>query len=161
MARNNSSVEFAKAFKLRKQLVNAALKWERHLGVAPSITTAVSELDAARLVGMKEDNYCRDGRLRTAVSRDVDFVCNRTRYQVTANRPSGKPWSKVTLVSRKTEEKRPFGWDKLIWLLYDRRYVLQEAWVFTAKKYRKLFSHLTRLSPDHMRKGRCLFENSN
>ncbi len=43
---------------LRKQLVDVALEWEKHFGVAPSITSAISELGAARLVGMSEDAYC-------------------------------------------------------------------------------------------------------
>jgi hypothetical protein len=40
---------------LRKQLVDVALEWEKQFGVAPSITSAISELGAARLVGMSED----------------------------------------------------------------------------------------------------------
>ena len=151
----------SKALELRTRLVSVALEWERHLGVAPSITSAVSELDAALLVGMKEDVYCSDGQLRTAVSKDTDFICGGIRYQVTANRPSEKKGSPVTLVSQKTETKKPFGWDRLIWILYDRQYIMQEAWEFTADEYRKGFSHLTRLSPDHMRKGIRLFPDSN
>jgi hypothetical protein len=151
----------SKALELRKLLVQVALDWESHLGVAPSITNAVTELDAAFLVGMNEDAYCSEGRLRTAVSKDTDFICNGIRYQVTANRPSGKQGSPVTLVSQKTEKKRRFGWDRLIWILYDRLYVIQEAWEFTADDYRKSFNNLTRLSPKHMRQGRCIFPASN
>ena len=40
---------------LRKQLVDVALEWEKHFGVAPSITSAISELGAARLVGMSRE----------------------------------------------------------------------------------------------------------
>lgn len=141
---------------LRNRLVEIALKWEKHFGIAPSITSSVSEIDAARIVGMNEDNYCAAGIGRTAVSKDVDFVCSGIRYQVTANRPSKKPGSFVTLVSQKTERKRPFGWDRLIWILYDKLYVIQEAWEFTADEYRAQFENEKRLSPEHMRKGRCL-----
>jgi hypothetical protein len=95
--------------------------------------------------------------VRTAVTEGFDFVCDGVRYQVTANRPSGKPGSPVSKVGQKTEKKKPFGWDRLIWILYDRHFVLQEAWEFTAEEYRAAFKHLTRLSPEHMRKGRCLF----
>lgn len=64
----------------------------------------------------------------------------------------------MTLVSQKTEKKKkPFGWHRLIWMLYDRSYILQEAWEFTADEYREKFEHLTRLSPTHMRQGRSLF----
>jgi hypothetical protein len=154
-------VSNSKAADLRRQLVEVALEWESYFGVAPSITSSISELDAALLVGMKEDTYCADGKLRTAVSKDTDFICERVRYQVTANRPSGKKGSLVTLVSQKNERKKPFGWDRILWILYDRSYVLQEAWEFTAEEYRTRFKQLTRLSPDHMRQGRCLARNSN
>jgi hypothetical protein len=141
---------------LRSRLIEVALEWEKYFGVAPNITSAISEIDAAQLIGMNVDAYCADGKRRTAVSKDVDFICNGLRYQVTANRPSGKPGSPVTLVSQKTETRRPFGWDRLIWILYNRLYVVQEAWEFTVEEYRHLFEKEKRLSPEHMRKGRCL-----
>ena len=147
----------SKAENLRKQLVTVSLEWQNYFGVAPSITSAISDLDAAKIVGMKEDEYCADGVGRTAVRKDFDFKHNGLRYQVTANRPSGKKGSPVTWVSQKTEKKRPFGWDLLIWILYDRVYNMQEAWEFTADQYRKEFATTDRLSPDHMRRGRCLF----
>jgi hypothetical protein len=145
-----------KGDELRQKLVRVALKWERYFGVAPHITTAISELDAAKLVGMNESEYCKDGLKRTAVTKGVDFFYNGIRYQVTANRPSGKKGSKVTLVKQKTEKKGPFGWDRLIWILYDSSYEIQEAWEFSAKQYRQEFSAFTRLSPSHMRKGKPL-----
>lgn len=153
-------IENVTAQDLRNRLVEIALDWERHFGVAPSITSSLSEVDAARLVGMNENDYCVAGTGRTAVTKDIDFVCNGIRYQVTANRASGKPGSPVTLVAQKTEKKRPFGWDRLIWILYDRLYVLEEAWEFTAEEYRALFEKENRLSPEHMRKGRCLITRS-
>jgi hypothetical protein len=81
-----------KAAELRTQLVEASLEWEKYLGVAPSVTSAISELDASGLVGMKEDEYraSNAGTNRTAVTRGTDFIFNGVRYQVTANRPSGK-----------------------------------------------------------------------
>jgi hypothetical protein len=119
---------------LRKQFVDVALEWEKHFGVAPSITSALSELGAARLVGMSEDADCAGGTHRTAVTKDTDFVCGEVRYQVTASRPSGKKGSKVRLVSHETEKKRTFGWDRLIWI---RR--IQEVREFTADAYRRKF----------------------
>jgi len=147
----------SKAAQLREQLVKASLEWEDYFGVAPSITTVISELDAARIVGMNEDGYCANGDNRTAVTKDIDFVFNDIRYQVTANRPSGKKGSKVTWVKQKTETKRPFGWHRLIWILYDRSYKIQEAWEFTADEYRAKFGVVTRLSPEDMRKGKRIF----
>lgn len=150
-----------RALELRKQLVAVSLEWEGYLGVLPSVTKSISELDAAFLVGMSEDQYCIDGKLRTAVSEGKDFLYDGIRYQVTANRPSGKPGSAVNWVNQKDEKKKPFQWDRLIWILYDRLFVMQEAWEFNADEYRDRFGTLKRLSPDHMRQGRCLFKISN
>ena len=61
---------------------------------------------------------------RSAVTKGYDFTHNGCRYQVKANRPSGKPGSPVTWVSKVNN----YDWDKLIWILYDRNYVVQEAW---------------------------------
>ena len=145
-----------KADELRQKLVGVALEWERYFGVGPNITSIISEWDAAKLVEMDESVYCADGQKRTAVTKGVDFRCNGIRYQVTANRPSGKKRSPVTLVKQKTEKKGPFGWDRLIWILYDRSYEIQEAWEFSAEQYRQDFSALTRLSPLDMRKGKLI-----
>jgi len=105
---------------------------------------------------MSEDQWCADGKCRTAVSRGNDFTWEGVRYQVTANRPSSKKGSAVTWVSLKQEKKREFEWDRLVWILYDRFYVIQEAWEFEVNDYRELFTNLKRLSPNSMRRGRCL-----
>jgi hypothetical protein len=112
----SSAVASDKAADLLKRLVQIALDWEEHFGVAPSITSVISEWDAATLVGMEEKFYCEDGKLRTAVTEGFDFKWKDIRYQVTANRPSGKKGSPVTLVSQKTEKMRSSGWDRLIWI---------------------------------------------
>ena len=41
---------------LRQKLAEAALAWERAFGVVPSITSAISEFDAAMLVGCTAEN---------------------------------------------------------------------------------------------------------
>jgi hypothetical protein len=141
---------------LRTQLVQIALEWEEYLGVGPAITPAISELDAAFLVGMSEEQWCADGKCRPAVPRRNDFTWEGVRYQVSANRPSSKKDSAVTWVSLKQEKKREFVWDRLIWILYDHFYVIQEAWEFEVNDYRDLFTKFKRLSPNNMRSGRCL-----
>ena len=56
---------------LRTQLVKIALAWEKTFGTAPAITSAISELDAALLVGHTIEIYastcCGSGRM--AVSK--------------------------------------------------------------------------------------------
>jgi hypothetical protein len=140
------------AGELRRSLVTLVLEWQRRYGVAPSITSAISEYDAARLVGHSPESFGRDGTERTAVTRGVDFTHQGLRYQVKANRPSGKPGSRVTLVAK----AKNYEWDHLIWLLYDREYRVREAWAWSVAEYRAAFDEVNRLSPAHMRRGRSL-----
>ena len=130
---------------LRTQLVQAALAWQQGTGVAPAITAALSEYDAAHLLGMTAEDYrrCRVGQ--TAVTQGADFVWQGLRYQVKANRPSGSPGSRVTLVPK----ARNYDWDSLIWIQYDSLYVVQEAWLWEVGAYRAAFHDLKRLFPLH------------
>ena len=61
---------------LRRTLVAAVLEWERRFGVAPAITSAISEYDAARLVGHSAKSFGLDCAGRTAVTRGTDFCHN-------------------------------------------------------------------------------------
>src|SRR6266540_6849335 len=137
---------------LRDRLVAVALEWERTFGVAPSITSTLSEYDAAWLIGHTNESYGKACIGRTAVTRGCDFICNGLRYQVKANRPSGKPGSFVTLVGKAAN----FNWDFLVWVLYDRMFQLQEAWLWDVKAYRQRFEFQKRLSPNDMRAGKAL-----
>ena len=56
--------------------------------------------DAAMLVGMSEKEYSDYMRDKTAVAKGTDFVYRNIRYQVKANRPSGKKGSFVTMVPK-------------------------------------------------------------
>ena len=140
---------------LRNKLVDTALQWQERFGVAPSITSAISEYDAALLVGMTENEYSDYMQDKTAVSKGADFIFNKTRYQVKANRPSGKKGSFVTMVPKATH----YEWDKLIWILYDKNYVMQEAWEWYVEDYRMAFENKKRLSPEDYRKGHCLYHS--
>ena len=139
---------------LRDKLVEIALRWQERYGVAPSITSTISEYDAAMLVGMSENEYSAYMKDKTAVNKGSDFVFNNTRYQVKANRPSGKKGSFVTMVPKAAN----YEWDRLIWILYDKNYVIQEAWEWGVEEYKDAFDAIKRLSPDHYRKGRCLYK---
>ena len=108
---------------LRERLVCIALEWQQRYGVAPSITSAVSELDAVRLAGWPEREYCAQMEHRTAVGKGYNFIHDGARYQVKANCPSGKPGSFVTKVGK----AKNYEWDHLIWILYNRRYEMMEA----------------------------------
>jgi hypothetical protein len=138
---------------LRSRLVSTALDWERRFGVAPSITSALSEYDAARIVGHTDDSFSLDCTGRTAVTRGCDFRHEGVRYQIKANRPSGGPGSFVTLVSK----AKNYHWDRLIWMLYNSQYEIQEAWEWDAASYEAAFHQKSRLSPTDMRGGRMLY----
>lgn len=139
---------------LREKLVEIALQWQVNFGVAPSITSAISEYDAAKLVGMSEREYSDYMKDKTAVNKGVDFIYRDIRYQVKANRPSGKPGSFVTMVPKASN----YDWDRLIWILYDKNYVMQEAWEWQVNDYILAFNSIKRLSPNHYRKGKCLYK---
>lgn len=113
--------EFAR---LRRDLVNNAIDWERRFGVAPSITGSIAELDAALLVGASIDAYASGTKGISAVRKGFDFIQNGLRYQVKANRPSGRPGSRVTM----TGKPKPSGWNRLIWIHYTPDYRILEAW---------------------------------
>lgn len=138
---------------LRTRLVSVALEWQECFGVAPSITSVLSEYDAAKLVGHSDETFGQDCLNRTAVTRGCDFTLNGVRYQVKANRPSGKPGSFVTLVAKASN----YDWDRLIWMLYDKAYVLQEAWEWPVEEYREYFETKGRLAPADMRVGKRLW----
>ena len=138
---------------LRENLVETALQWQKNFGVAPSITSAISEYDAAMLIGMSESEYSEYMQDKTAVSKGSDFVFKNIRYQVKANRPSGKKGSFVTKVPKASN----YDWDKLIWILYDKNYVIQEAWEWNVEDYKLAFADIKRLSPQHYRQGNCLY----
>jgi hypothetical protein len=136
---------------LRNSLVAVVLEWERRFGVAPSVTSAISEFDAARLVGHTPETLALDCVGRTAVTRGTDFRHKGIRYQVKACRPSGKPGSFVTWVPKASN----YDWDRLVWLLY-REFRILEAWEWPVERYKAEFDAIKRLSPAHMRMGRGL-----
>lgn len=104
------------------------------------------------LVGMTDDEYADAMRGSTSVQKGYDFKCGGLRYQVKGNRPSGKRGSVVTLVPK----AKNYDWDYLIWILYDPRFVIQEAWQWDVEAYRNAFHEVKRLSPLHHRTGKCL-----
>ena len=137
---------------LRQNLVQIALEWQRQYGISPSIISAISEYDAAKLVGMSDDEYSEYMRDKTAVRRGDDFIFKGVRYQIKAHRPSGKPGSFITNAGK----AQNYDWDKLIWIRYNTEYEIQEAWLWERCKYIEAFDTVERISPVDMRKGRRL-----
>ena len=137
---------------LREQLVETTLAWERAFCNAPLITTVLSEYDAARLLDCSIDAYSCAMQGMTAVQKGHDFLFNDHRYQIKANRPSGKPGSFVTWVPK----AKNYDWDYLVWILYDTQYQIQEAWLWEVAAYVEAFDAVKRLSPAHLRRGKRL-----
>lgn len=138
---------------IRDQLVQTALQWEKRFGFFPGqagITAAVSEYDAAMMLGLTEVNYIASIKGRSSVGRGHDFVFENKRIQVKANRPSGRPGSDVWNAGPKAKTK---GWDILIYILYDKGYVMQEAYQFDRDAYETMFSNKESLRLEDMRRG--------
>lgn len=134
---------------LRKKLVAMSLDWQETFGIAPAVTTAISEYDAAMLVGCSFEEYVQSVRNNSAVTKGYDFIYSGLRYQVKACRPSGKKGSKITRVP----QARNYEWDKLVWVMYDEKYEVQEAWLWDVTAYQEAFDGMNRISPEHMRAG--------
>ena len=134
---------------IRDLLIKIALEWEKKYTVMPPITSAISEYDAARLLGCDDETYSKIMEGQTAVTKGHDFILNGIKYQIKGNRPSGKPGSKVTRGAKASN----YEWDILIWILYDTQFNIQEAWKFNVDIYKELFDQKKRLTPDDMRKG--------
>jgi hypothetical protein len=134
---------------LRDRLVTVALEWERAFINAPSITAAISEYDAAVLLGLSDRDYSEAMKGSTSVQKGYDFKFKGVRYQVKGTRPSGKPGSKITRVPGVTN----YHWDRLVWISYNPKFEIQEAWLWAVENYREAFQAVNRLSPEHMRKG--------
>jgi len=138
---------------LRAQLVAIALAWQHRFGNAPRITSDLSEYDAAMLIGCPEDHYRAQMALRSAVAKGHDFEHGGLRYQVKANRPSGRPGSTVTKVAN----PRFYEWDRLIWVHYFENFQIREAWIWEVGDFRKRLGGRSRLSPADLRQGTRLF----
>ena len=137
---------------IRNELIEIALKWQKRYGVAPAITSAISEFDAAMIVGMKEAEYSSFMQDMTAVNKGHDFIHNNIRYQVKAHRPSGKPGSKITNAGKANN----YEWDVLIWIRYDVNFNIEEVWSWDREKYIASFDKKKRISPADMRNGKKL-----
>ena len=140
----------------RDELVSIALNWEQKYGVMPSITSTISEYDAVRLIGVdeKEISSILNMPNKTAVTKGFDFKYNGIRYQVKANRPSGKRGSTVSKVANASN----LEWDFLIWILYNTKFEIEEAWIWDVKQYSIRFpDRKQRIHPNDIREGVKLY----
>lgn len=131
---------------MRSRLAALSMAWEHRYGVAPPITSAISEYDAAMLIGLTDDEYASACVGRSAVTPGADFVHRGIRYQVKANRPSGRAGSTVTIISK----PRNLGFDVLVWVLYCPDFSIDEVWTvdvvtFERELHREIYLRPARL----------------
>ena len=91
---------------------------------SPLLEGVIEPIDSS-LVGMSEREYSEFMQSQTAVKKGFDFIHEGIRYQIRANRPSGKPGSFVTMAPK----AKNYDWDVLICILYNKYFEIQEAWV--------------------------------
>lgn len=128
----------------RELLVDLACHWQDPLGVTPAVNYAVARYDAAALAGLAEPR-CR------AVASGADFDHEGQRYQVIASRDP-EP-ARIPVVRRA-------GWDRLIWLVYDRDYALLEAWSCEGEALRARWGDSRILTSDCLRLGEDLLREA-
>jgi len=137
--------------KIGQRLIDIALEWEEKYSIAPNITTAISEYDAARCVGMSDREYAAAMIGRTAASEGYDFRYEGNRYQVKGRRP-GKPGRRVVRVPK----AHNYYWDYLVFVLYDWEYDVLGIWQWTRRNYKKKIEPLERVTVTNMREGKRL-----
>ena len=143
---------------LRDQLVNSTLEWREKYGNAPTITQSISEYDAARLIGMSEEEYSE----RTIDSRRrFNFIYKKRRYQVHGTRQFSQLPESVA-IEKKTIKH---GCNYFIRVLYNKSYEIQEAWLWdinsvngpdTGKGLKQYFESNDRMTFADLRLGKCL-----
>ena len=69
----------------------------------------------------------------------------RPTIQAKANRPSGKPAFFITLVGKANN----YNWDLFIWILYNPRYEICEAWEWTVERCRAEVGSLSHVPGTH------------
>jgi hypothetical protein len=135
---------------LRDRLCGVASKWQEKYRVSPSIMSAISEYDAARIIGMSEEEYA--GRER-GITSGFNFIYNDRRYRVLGRRErrSERPESIVI-----RERPRHYKWDYFIWILYNESYVIREVRLWEVASYEEYFEQKDRMSLRDMRLGENL-----
>jgi hypothetical protein len=137
---------------LRDQLVNSILEWQEKYGNAPHITSTISEYDAARLIGMSEEEFAARERGGTPSSREFNFIYREKRYRVQGKRRfSDRPGS--TAIHRKPAN---YEWDYFIWILYNKSYEIEEAYLWEVAAYKENFDQNDRMPLRDMRSGQRL-----
>ena len=143
---------------LRDHLVKSTLEWREKYGSAPHITSTISEYDAARLIGMSEEEYAQ----RTIDSRRrFNFIYKKKRYQVHGTRQFSQLPESVA-IEKKTIK---YGCNYFIRVLYNKSYEIQEAWLWdinsvngpdTGKGLKQYFESNDRMTFADLRLGKCL-----
>jgi hypothetical protein len=144
---------------LRDRLVETAIEWQEKYGVSPRvspiITPAIAEYDAARIIGISEEEYAELERDRHLA---FNFIYKGKRYRTRGSRQkslSERPEGTVIY-----EKPKDFEWDCFIFILYRKSYVIEEAWLWEVASYKEFFYQNDKMSFSDMRQGKYLEEDS-
>jgi hypothetical protein len=138
--------------RLRDRLIHSILEWQEKYGNAPHITPTISEYDAARLVGMSEEEYAQRERGRTPASRKFNFIYKEKRYRVFGSRQFSEGPGRAVIHKKPTN----YEWDYFICILYNRPYVIEEAWLWNVASFEEYFDQNDRMPLNDMRSGQRL-----
>ena len=137
---------------LRQKLIETTLAWEKAFCNAPSIVSALSEFDAAMLIGCSIEEYAASMQGATVVRKGYDFKYKSNRYQVKGRRASGKPGSAVWRVPK----PKNYEWDYLIFVHYTPEFEIQEAYLWDVETYKAEFDSVSLVTPKLLRAGQRL-----
>ncbi len=124
---------------LRKSLVKNAINFEKKFHIIPSISSAISELDAMAIVGMSGDEIVKYAPKQKSRQKDFDFEYNGKKYQVKVDRQSITELSSVEKGLNRHNSQVSIGgkWDSIMWLQYNSDYRLLLAYEFAEKNLAK------------------------
>ncbi|MBF0212150.1 MAG: hypothetical protein HQM00_01155 [Magnetococcales bacterium] len=139
----------------RDALATIALGWEERYGLSPLDLSVIAARDAALLVGMSDERYSlhMQDRVFPAPS-DVDFIYNKKKYVVRSVRQS--PTSDAHQVAKVPAQ----GWDFLVFVMYDAKYVITGAWQMPNDTYLAQCARKERLTPEDCQLGKSLLAPS-
>jgi hypothetical protein len=140
---------------LRDRLCEVASKWEEKYRARLSIISAIAEFDAARIIGLSEEEYVereRGGRFSSG------FIFREMRYRVmgTQRKELGeRPGS--TVIHKKPTN---YDWDYLIWIRYNKLFVIEEVWRWNVVAYKEYFHQRDSMTLNDMRLGENLLRTN-
>ncbi|MBF0614308.1 MAG: hypothetical protein G8237_11125 [Magnetococcales bacterium] len=133
----------------RDALITIALGWEERYGLSPLDLPVIAARDAALLVGMSDERYSLHMQDRVfPAPNDVNFIYNKNRYIVRCVRYS------PTTDSAHVPRIQSGGWDYLVFVAYDVKYVIMGAWQMSHDAFQRQCGHKEQVTPADLQYGK-------